>query len=406
MADVYLIGSASTVFAKHPERSHADLAEEAVRGALTDAGVEQADVDGVWFGNCALQYFGQANIRGQVVLQPVLGDAIAAGTPIVNVEGGCATGSAALHGAFLAVASGQAGAAMAIGVEKTWVAHDPPKTFELFLQGIDQLDPQRWQEFYARSAAAVDLDFQPHPARVVFLDIHGLAARRHMARYGTTAEQIAAVAAKNHTHGVENPRAQYRFGATVESVLDDKPVVAPFTRAMCAPISDGAAAAWLVSGQKLAELPASVRERAVQIRTVTLGGGTWRDLDAPDVVADTADRAYEHAGITPDQVQRAEVHDCNAWRELAVYEALGFCAEGEGGSYVESGATRHDGERPVNVSGGLIAKGHPLGATGIGMIDELVRQLRASDDTVALAQNAGGMIGFDEALCGITVLAR
>lgn len=406
MPEVYLIGSASTAFAKHPERSHADLAEEAVRGALHDAGVESADVDGVWFGNCALSYFGQSNIRGQVVLQPVLGEVIAAGTPIVNVEGGCATGSAALHGAFLAVASGQAGAALAVGVEKTWVAHDPPKTFELFLQGIDQMDPERWQAFYAEQAAAVDERFEPHPARVVFLDIHALAARRHMERFGTTVEQLAAVAAKNHTHGVDNPRAQYRFGATVGSVLDDKPVVAPFTRAMCAPISDGAAAAWLVSAEKLAELPPNVRERAIQVRTVTLGGGTWRDLDAPDVVADTADRAYEHAGIVPDQVQRAEVHDCNAWRELAVYEALGFCGEGEGGAYVESGATARDGARPVNVSGGLIAKGHPLGATGIGMVDELVRQMRDSDDEIALAQNAGGMVGFDEALCGITVLAR
>lgn len=414
MANVYVIGSGSTVFQKHPEATHAHLAQQAVTDAVRDAGQESAQVDGIWFGNCALQVFGQGNIKGQVVLQPVLGSVLTATAPIVNVEGGCATGTAALHGAFLAIASGQADSAMAVGVEKTWVPHDPMQSFSLFLQGIDQLDPERWQAFYRDAAAAVDERFEPIPQRVVFLDIHGLGARRHAKLFGTSAEQLAGIAAKNHNNGVLNPRAQYRFGATVQSVLDDKPVVAPFTRSMCAPISDGAAAVWLVSERHLAGLEPAVRERAIRVRTVTLGGGTWRGIDAPDVVSTTAQRAYQHAGITPDQVQVAEVHDCNAWRELTAYESLGFCEPGEGGAYFDSGATQRTGARPVNASGGLIAKGHPLGATGVGMVDELVRQLRGeagehqvpNAPTLALSQNAGGMVGFDEALCGIAVLER
>ncbi|MCB9679669.1 MAG: thiolase family protein [Alphaproteobacteria bacterium] len=416
MSDVWVIGASSTGFRKWPDRTHRDLAEEAVTSALADAGfADGAPAEAVWFGNCAMNVFGQDNIRGQVALQPLVRAGRLDGTaPIVNVEGGCATGTAALHGAFTAVASGQVGTALAVGVEKTWVPDDPMKSFQLFLGGIDQLHPDEWQGFYAEAGARAGQTFAPHPARVVFLDIHAMAARRHMERFKTTAEHLAAIAAKNHENGKLNDKAQFRFGATVESVLADRPVVAPFTRSMCAPISDGAAAVVLVDAQTLAGLPGAVRERAVRVRACALGGGTWRELDAPGVVAHTAARAYRRAGLGPADIQLAEVHDANAWSELHALEELGFCGLGEGGPYAASGATQRAGERPVNASGGLIAKGHPLGATGLGMIDELVAQLRGEAGerqvpgapTLALQQNAGGMVGFDEALCGVTILER
>ncbi|MCB9673067.1 MAG: thiolase family protein [Alphaproteobacteria bacterium] len=410
MAGAWILETASTPFQKWPDRTHRDLALEVVRAVLP----ERRPVDGVWFGNCAMNVFGQSNIRGQVALQPAVREGLLDGhTPIVNVEAACATGSAALHGAVSAVLAGQADSALAIGVEKTWVPDDPAKSFALFMGGIDMLHRDEWKAFYREAAAAAGDGFAPVPARILFLDVHALSARAHMRAHGTTAEHLAIIAAKNHENGRLNPLAQYRFGATVESVLADRAVIEPLTRSMCAPISDGAAAVHVVSEALLRTLPAEVRERAVRVRGCTLGGGTWRGLGEPDVTEVTAERAYRAAGVRPEQIDIAEVHDANAWCELAAMEALGFCGRGEGGAYVASGATQRDGARPVNTSGGLIARGHPLAATGLGMIDELVRQLRgeagerqAGAPHLGLAQNAGGMIGLDEAVCGITVLER
>lgn len=411
MQSAYVLATASTAFRKWPERSHRDLTEEVVRSVLQP---DAPPIDGTWFGNCAMHVFGQANLTGQVALQPLVRAGLLDGhTPVVNIEAACATGSVAFHGAVNAVLAGQADSALVVGTEKTWVPDDPAMTFALFMGGIDTLHPDEWQVFYREAGERAGQTFAPERGRILFLDVHAMAARHHMDQHGTTVEQLATIAAKNHENGKLNPLAQYRFGATVESVLADRPVVAPLTRSMCAPISDGAAAIHVVSGRVLATLPAPLRERAIRVRASVVGGGTWRELGEPDVTAVTAARAYRAAGLTPSAIDIAEVHDANAWCELAATESLGFCELGEGGAYVLSGATQRDGSRPVNASGGLIAKGHPLAATGLAMIDELVTQLRgeagdrqAGAPTVGLAHNAGGMIGFDEAVCGITILER
>ena len=414
MSEVYVVGSASTVFQKWPERGFRDLSAEVVEGALKDAGLaDGAAVQYVAFGNCAMGTWGQANIRGQVALSPLQrGGRLNPDAPIVNVEGGCATGSLALHSAVQAVRGG-AGMALAVGVEKTWVPDDPAKSFALFAGGIDQLHRDAWQALFAEEGAA--LGWKPHPARVIFLDVHALQARDHMARFGTTAAQIAAVAARNHNHGALNPKAQYRFELTPEKVLADKPIVTPLTRAMCSPLSDGAAAALVVDAAGLSRLPPEARSRAVRIRACTLGGGRWRGLQGPSVSQRTAEKAYAAAGIGPDDVQLAEVHDATASCQILHAEALGFCGEGEGAVYAaDDGVNGLDGSRPMNLSGGLISKGHPLAATGLGLVDEVVTQLRgeAGDrqarnaPTVGLAHNAGGLVSFDEALCGVTLLER
>ncbi len=182
---------------------------------------------------------------------------------------------------------------------------------------------------------------------------------------------------------------------------------------MCAPISDGAAAALVCSGAWLADRPAAVRARAVRVRASALAGGAWRDLDDPSVTAHAGARAYAAAGVTPADIDLAEVHDATAYCEIAATEALGFCSAGEGGPYADSGATSLGGARPTNVSGGLESKGHPLGATGLGMVCELLTQLRgeagdgqAGAPTLGLLQNAGGLIGLDEALCAVAILER
>lgn len=415
MREVYVVGAASTRFQRWPDRGFRDLSREVVLGALADAGLERgAEVEAIYFGNCAMGVWGQSNIRGQVALTPLLRDGtLAERTPVVNVEGGCATGSAAFASAVREVRSGAAGLALAVGVEKTFVPDDPAATFGLFDGGIDQRHPDEWKAYFAAQGEASGAGWAPDPRRIVFLDVHAMQARHHMARYGTTVEQLAIVAAKNHHHGALNPKAQFRFEVPVEEVLADKLVVEPFTRSMCAPISDGAAAVLVCSQAWLAAQPAAVRDRAIKVRASVLVGGAWRDLDAPGVARYAAEKAYAAAGLAPAEVDVAEVHDSSAYCELAATEALGFCGVGEGGPFAASGATSIGGTLPVNPSGGLESKGHPLGATGLGMLDELVTQLRgeagdrqAGAPTVGLQQNAGGLLGLDEALCSVAILER
>ncbi|MCP4918309.1 MAG: thiolase family protein [Proteobacteria bacterium] len=398
MADVYVLGVATTAFRKWPERSHAGLAAEVVRAVLEG----RPPVDAAWFGNCAMGLFGQPNIRGQVALDGLLPE----GVPVVNVEGGCATGTATLQGAFSAVASGALSVALAVGVEKTWVAHDPPKTFDLFMGGIDQLDPERWRAFHEAEAARLGLPWATHPARILFLDLHALRAAWHMREHGTTQEHLAAVASKNHAHGALNDNAQYRFQVSVEDALADKPVVGPLTRAMCAPISDGAAAV-LLGSEPPSEGP------VIRVRSVSLAGGGWRGLDQPGVTHEAGRRAWAQSGLRPQDVDVVEVHDATAFCELESLAALGFYSDAQVGPAAAAGETSLGGRLPVNVSGGLESKGHPLAATGLGMVQELVDQLagragarQVPDASIALAQNAGGVIGLDEALAGVTLLER
>jgi len=410
----WIVAIASTPFRRWPDRSFRELGREATTAALSDLRIDDGAIDSAWFGNCAMGVWGQSNIRGQTVLDPLMREGLLpAGVPVGNVEGGCATGSLALASAVRDVLAGAADLSLALGVEKVFVPDDPVKTFGVFAGGADIEHRREWLGHVAAAAERGGQSFEPHPARIVFLDIHALQARDHMARYGTTVEQIAAVAAKNHDHSVHNERAQYRRSMTVEQVLADKPVVEPITRSMCSPISDGAAAVVVASDAWLARHPAA-KERAIRVRAVRLAGGTWRELDGDSVVQRAAASAYAAAGITAADVDLAEVHDATSWCELAAYEALGFCGVGEGGAYADSGATRRDGARPVNASGGLVSKGHPLGATGLGMVTELVLQLRGEagdlqvegEPAVAVAQNAGGLTAIDEALCGVTVLER
>ncbi len=415
MSDAWIVGTASTAFQRHPERSFRDLSEQVVRGALADAQVAGDDVQGVWFGNCAMHTWGQSNIRGQVALGAMFrAGELSADAAVVNIEAACATGSATLAQAVAAARSG-ADLTLAVGVEKVFHPDDMAKTFGVFVSGADVARRDEWLAFVAAEAERHDLAFTPHPHRVVFVDIHALQATWHMKTYGTTLEQIAAIAAKDHAHGALNPKAQYGTPTEAAAVLADKPVGVPggFTRSMCSPVSDGAAAVIVASDQGLQRLPPEVRARAVRIRGCTLTGGRWRGLDEPSIVHRGVHRGLAAAGITAADIDLAEVHDAASFCELEAVEAMGLCGQGEGGAFSASGATRLGGEVPINTSGGLVSKGHPLAATGLGMVDELVLQLRGeagarqvADAQVAVAQNAGGLVALDEAVCGLTVLEK
>lgn len=242
-----------------------------------------------------------------------------------------------------------------------------------------------------------------------FMDVYGFAARMHMKKYGSTIEQLAIIASKNHFHSSLNPNAQYNFTVTPEQVLADRIVTWPLTRAMCAPIGDGSASAILCDGETVKKL--SLSSQAVKVRASILGSGRERSFDDIDIGERLSKIAYEKSGLGPQDVHFTEVHDATAFGELHQAEALGFCNEGEGGILAESGATKIGGKIPINVSGGLESRGHPIGASGLAQIHELVTQLRGkagkrqvNGAKIGMAENGGGALGQEEAAMCIHIL--
>ncbi len=417
MKDVCVIGAFSTPFKKWPEKTFKELTQDTYQGVLKDAGLENGnDIEFAWFGNCGMGNWGQMNIRGQVCFTPLVQKGLfPERVPIINVEGACATASMAFHGAYKDILSGQTDVSLAIGIEKIFNPDiDPLLIYQAFQQGIDQFDPEEWINIYRRTAEMCGKEFSPEIiGHTVFMETYAIQACYHMKKYGTTQEQIAIGASKNHYNGSLNPIAQYQFEVPVEKVLEDRPISYPFTRSMCAPIGDGGSAAILCSEDYLDGLPDEIKKRAIKIKACVLTGGKHRQPDEPSLSKTAADKAYKLAGIGPEDIDVVELHDATSFCEIYQVEMLGFCPIGEGGRYVESGATMLDGKTPVNTSGGLVSKGHPVGATGLSMIYELVTQLReeAGDRQVknaefALQENGGGVMGLEEAACSIVILQK
>jgi len=415
--EAYVIGVACTAFGKRPESSFQALSREVYLALLEDCGLSPAStrlIEQAWFGNCGLGQWGQGGIRGQVCLTPLIEEALfPERVPIINVEGGCATASFAFHGAWKDVLSGQARVSLAMGVEKLVSPDDPARVAAIFATAIDQLEPWRWRDYYTRAGELAGKPFETGPGRTLYMDTYAMQAAWHMKTYGTTQRQIAVGASKNHHHGSLNPKAQYRFNLSVEQVLEDREVSWPLTRSMCSPLGDGAAAALVCSAEALQDFSAAARARAVRIRTSQLSGGKYRRLDEPGLSQVAARKAWAATGIRPSEIDLVELHDATSFSEIYQLEMLGFCPVGEGGALVESGATALGGRLPVNVSGGLVSKGHPVGATGLSMVYEVVRQLRGEagpaqvhNARLGLIENGGGVMGFDEAACAVHLLER
>jgi acetyl-CoA acetyltransferase len=416
MSDAYIVGSYSTAFGRFADRSFRDLTAEAVEGAIIDAGLaSRPSLESIWFGNVLMDYWGQHSTRGQFCLIPLVDSGhIPARTPIINVEGGCATGSIALHGAVKDVLCGDAGMSLAVGVEKTYRPEATrEETFAMFRAGENAFNPEETLAEYKSLSDISGVALEFGPDRTMFMDTYAAQAAYHMHRYGTTQRQIATAAAQNHSNGALNPLAQYRFAMSVDEVLADREVSYPLTRSMCAPIGDGAAASIVCSESVLSKLPAETRQRAVRVAAAALTGGAYRKPDEPSLSRIAADRAYSRAGLGPQDVDVAEIHDATAFGQLYQAEMMRFCAQGEGGSFVESGATALGGRTPLNTSGGLLSKGHPIAASGLSMVEEIVRQLRGEAESrqvagakIGLIENGGGIMGLEEAACAVTLLER
>ncbi len=415
MTDIYIVGVGMTPFGKFLDKSVQDLTREAVSAALLDAGSDDDlslgnSIDSAFFANAAQGAMErQYSIRGELALR----DIPLRPVPIVNVENACASASTALNMAYTHILSGQSEIALAVGAEKMFDA-DKAKMFGIFdgswdVHGVEKSTATLLALGEGVETPAEYLDTGPHS---VFMDVYQAFAKFHMREFGTTPRQIAAAAAKNHQHSVDNPLAQYRKPFTVDEVLAGRMIAWPITLPMCSPISDGAAAAILCTGSALSKFDAA---RAIRIRGTALGSGGRRDPSdyRSEVSHLTAKRAYEMAGLDPKDIDVAEVHDATALGEIQQTENLMLCGFGEGGPLAESGATTIGGRIPVNPSGGLECKGHPIGATGLGQIYELVGQLRGEAGArqvegarIAVAENGGGLIGVESAAVCVSVLEK
>lgn len=411
MRDVYVIGIGMLRFGKYPARTMKDMAAEAVELVLADAGITKEALQFCHVSNGYWGLFeGQHSIKGQVLLFPIGIQKI----PIVNVENACAGASTAFHLGWLNIASGMYDVGMVLGIEK--LTHENKElSLKSFMSSMDVLNFDN--QIRRMLDAGETLSVQPPPeqegpgkGRSIFMDFYSVCARWHMSKYGSTQDQLAEISAKNHFHGSLNPLAQIQKDMTKEEVLQDKLISYPLTRPMCAPIGDGAAAAILCSGDYLKK----IRDpRPVRVRASILGAGSERGLDGEDIGERLSRKAYEVAGVGPEDIDTAEVHDATAYGELHQTEALGFCPEGEGGILALSGATRLGGKIPINPSGGLESRGHPVGASGLAQIYEMITQLRGEAGKrqvegarLALTENGGGTLGFEEASMTIHILEK
>jgi acetyl-CoA acetyltransferase len=329
----------------------------------------------------------------------------------VNVENACASSSTAFQQACAMVTAGLYDVVLACGSEKLF-HEDKLRSLGAFTSAVDVEDPDGALNVLKRMSAEIGEPLDAAGAgvtRSIFMDIYAVMAKKHMKKYGSTKEHFAMVAAKNSFHGSMNPRAQFQELLSVADVLAARTIVEPLTLPMCSPIGDGAAAVILVSERKAREL--GLRHK-VRVASSALVSG-WDTGPDESVGALAAAQAYEAAGIGPDDLSCVELHDASAPSELVAYEYLGLCAPGESVKLIETGATRLGGRIPVNTSGGLLRKGHPVGATGCAQIVELTEQLQGRSGPrqvegarIALAHNGGGAIGSDAAATVVTLLRR
>lgn len=412
--DVYIIGVGMIKFGKFLERSIKEMTGQALEKALEDCGLARDDIQAAWFSNTGWGIYSfQHSIRGQVALSA---NGLQ-GIPVTNVENACASASTALNGAWTGVKAGLYDYVLAIGAEKQY-NEDRALVMRSFMAGTDveemvrtvtqlQAEEQKRREQESEEKGT-EVQQEKPGGHSPFMDFYAAGARAHMQMFGSTQRQLAAIAAKNHNNSTMNPLAQYTFPQTIEQVLNDRIVAYPLTRAMCAPIGDGAAAAIICSGEFLKEHPS---RRAIRIRASVLEGG--RRTGPGDVCERAGKKAFEIAGLGPEDIDVMEVHDATAFGELATMEALGFCPRGEGGIMAERGDTALNGKIPVNTSGGLISRGHPVGASGLAQIYELATQLRGEagerqvkKHRIAMTENGGGTVGAGEAAMTIHILEK
>lgn len=412
MEQIYIAGVGMTYFGRQLDKTIKAMAGEAVQCALKDAGLDSQPAEAAFFANSAQGHMERQHmIRGEVVMRSMG----VGGIPVVNVENACASAATAFNLAVNFLKAGDGDVALALGAEKMF-STDRELMFSAFDGAWDVEDIPAIRERLLKLGDGVEVPdgtTSPKPYSA-FMDVYAAFSRAHMKRFGTTQRHLAAVAAKNHTHSVHNPLAQFRDAYTVDQILAAPPITYPLTLPMCSPISDGASAALLVTESGLRRLGID-KNRAIKVLASVLQSGSDRDPSEVEKHCTVlgSKRAYEKAGIGPKDISVAEVHDATAMGEIIQIENLGFCDFGDGGPMSERGETALGGRIPVNPSGGLESKGHPVGATGLAQVFELVTQLRGEAGPrqvegarLALAENGGGLHGIEEAIASVIILGR
>jgi len=392
--DVWIIGASMTPFGRFADKDLIDLASDAALGALADAGASMSDIGVLAMGNVY-----EANSHNGQRLQKQIGQT---GIPVYNVVNACATGATAVRVVLMSIAAGECDTGLAVGVEKMGKmgmiggAAKPREEKKVY-------EPKGRYGSVLKTEGVLGTGLMP--------GVFAQAGMEYALAHGVTATQFAKVAQKNHAHSVLNPLAQYRKEFSLEEIVSAEMISYPNTLPMCCPTGDGAAAVVLVSDAKLKTLGPDVRRRAIKISASVLTSDPWTESDQvqPDVNTLTrlaADAAYEKAGIGPDDLDLVELHDCFATAELLHYDNLRLCEPGGAGDFIDSGAPWRDGKIPVNVSGGLLSKGHPLGATGVANLFEVVTHLRGE---AGARQVEGARVGLTHVIglasaCAVHIL--
>jgi len=399
MREVSVIGVGMTKFGRYLDKEPGWLSEEVVYRAVTDAGISHKEIEVAYVGNVGAGAFCKQGftIFGEIALAPTG----LCGIPITTVSNACASASSAFREAVLAVASGYHDVALALGVEKMQMDRA-----ELMM------DERRRAKVMGMGGNGADAELEGQFG-ISFPGFFGMAANRHMKLYGTTVEHFAMVSLKNRNNAANNPYAQFRKPITRSEILEARMVAYPLTLLMCCPTTDGAAAAIVVPKEKAKKICEKPIDVAATVLKTAAFEPNEHDLDTMQPTIRAGQEAYQQAGLGPKDIDVALVHDCFSISELIHYEDLGFCEKGDAKDMIEKGETEIGGRIPVNPCGGLLSKGHPVGATGLAQVCEVAWQLRGEADErqvegaeVGLTHTLGGTSHSEGVACGVNILTR
>lgn len=407
MRDVAIVGAGMIKFGKYPEKSIKDLVRESVTETLKDAGIDKSMLEAAYVGSAAPGIMtGQEQIKAQVTLSAMGIDTI----PMYNIENACASSSSAFNLAYTAVGAGVYDCALVVGFEKLY-DKDKMKSFMALGTAVDIENVMQFLEDFMKKQGKNEsiMSSDSGKSKSIFMDMYAYYTRTYMERYGLTQEHFAKIAVKSHKNGALNPHAQYQKEVTIEEVINSGDISYPLTKLMCSPICDGAAAAIICSREKAAQFTTT----PIWIEASVVGSGRVSHDLGDTLTKRLGPKAFEKAGIGPEDIDLIEVHDATSPSEIITLIELGIIPGEDAPRAIDEGWLELNGRKPSNTSGGLASKGHPIGATGLGQIHEVVQQLRGNagkrqvaNAKVGMTHNGGGILGVDAAAMALHIFKR
>ena len=407
MREIAIVGAGIIKFGKYPEKGIKDLVRESVESAIKDCGISPARIEAAYVGSAAPGVMtGQEQIKAQVTLSAMGIDSI----PMVNVENACASSSSALHLAWTSIKAGIYDCVLVVGFEKLYDTNKL-KSFMALGSAVDIEMVQKFlADFEARQKSGQKImSDESGKSKSIFMDMYAYYTKTYMERFGLTQTHFAMLSEKSHRNGMNNPHAMYQKPMSVKEILDSGDVAFPLTRAMCSPVCDGSAAVIICSKEKAFQYTS----KPIWIEGSVMGSGKITDQIEDTLTKRLAPKLYETAGVGPHDIDVIEVHDATSPSEIITLIELGVCQGEEAPSWIEKGYLEVDGKMPSNTSGGLVTKGHPIGATGLAQIHEIVMQLRGdagkrqvSSPKIGMTHNGGGILGVDAAAMSLHMFKR